>query len=144
MSVRQSSAIGDAANLLYKRLLDESVDGIFVGKITEIYRLLGLPSGYYSYIIGTLKESKSIEYLSRGRQGKPSKIKMGPPPDEVATLDLGLTSAPTAAKLERRMKALEAKYEAQTRGGLNVPEALRNFEFRLAHIEQVLQKLTGG
>lgn len=134
-----SPATHKYAKLLYEGLLAHSENGKFTGKLTDIWNSVGASQTFYSKVRKLLLDEGCITVVERGSRNVPSVIVLNhPPPDappeaEREAANPHLTRAATLARVEGRVKALEGWREST--GGINIAEALRNFEKRLSRVE---------
>lgn len=109
---------------------------VFVGKMTDVHRYLGISSSMYSRIKRILEGAKSIEVLQRGTAAQPSIILLRGEPSAEIFSDSGLTSprklATLVGQLEKRVAALETWRESIP---INVLQALREHEERIEWLE---------
>jgi hypothetical protein len=114
---------------------------IFRGLITEIFSNLGIANSNYSRVRQVLVDNGFIVYKDLGRRGVPSTVQLvrRPPDKPVEGLTIpgagnnDLTLRAMCATLTRKVEALEAWREAS--GEIDIKEALRNIERRLAKLE---------
>ena len=141
------------ATILYdgmKERADQYTEGTFVyhGKVTELFKELGIPQMYYSRIRRFLIHSDCIRMVKRGARGLGSEVQLLRRPEpsdesaEIVKLSLNRLTVPSdpatvRPEFERRIGRLEKWRE--TLGGLNIAEAMRNFELRISKLETELQ-----
>jgi hypothetical protein len=112
---------------------------VFRGKVSEVFEALGLSQVYYSRIRKIFIKYDCVTYVQRGTRSYDSVLVLHrPPPENLPEEDL--TSRPgdaTLTALNERVEALErsVKILESKLGGLNIVEALRNFEGRLRSLE---------
>jgi hypothetical protein len=124
----------------------EKIDGaelsVWRGKLTEVFKQLEAPNKYYTPVRAILTKTGTITIVEAGSRNRDSILVLNrnlPPPADLAPIlaELDLTGARPSATLwvemERRVSALEAWRE--TAGGINIAEALRDFEVRLTRME---------
>ena len=136
--VREPSVLTHARRL-YEAMLEQSYPEddvhVFVGKVTELFRELGISTAYYSRIRRLLIQGGSIQIVKRGARGLGSEVRLYRPPEDFTFGDLTPTrdAATMMVELEGRLRRLEGWRESQ--GGLNTGEALRNHENRISQLE---------
>jgi hypothetical protein len=110
---------------------------VFRGKLTDIFVELKVSQKYYVTIRKILREYDCVQYLQRGTKAYDSIVILNhPPPEEISPLLLTDSHSPAKiADVERRVTALE-DWRVTTAGGINIGEALRNMETRLAKLER--------
>lgn len=116
---------------------------VYRGKITELFRELGLSQIYYTKSMKIFRTHNCITYLQRGTKAYDTVIILNHPPPPVGSEDFtkqSLTDEEGSASLEevaRRVAALE-DWRETTAGGLNIGDALREHEKQLAAIRKQL------
>ena len=134
------SKLRSYCHLLYARMDAEATDEqnvrVWRGRLIETCGDLGIPEGSYSKVVTRLRELGCIEQVTRGFRGTAlsTYIVRYPPTDEVWNVKSSsdpLTTAPTVDSLVARMENLERQL-----GGLNVVDAMANFEKRLQQVEK--------
>lgn len=116
---------------------------VFRGQLSDVFRELKVSQTFYSKIRAILIEYDCVTYLQRGTRAYDSVLLLNhPPPEEVPPEVLTRPSDP--ATLSAVADALESlshsvsvleKWREST-GGINISEALRNMELRLARLEK--------
>lgn len=107
---------------------------VFRGKVTEVWNSLGASQTYYGRVRRLLLENGCFTLVERGQRNTDTVLVLHRPlPDDVKLPDAPLTSRATFATLSRRIEALEAIQE--NLGGLDIGQALRGMEIRIAHLE---------
>jgi hypothetical protein len=135
------------AKRLYEAMLEQSYPEdevhVFVGKVTELFRELGISTAYYSRIRRLLIKNGCIQIVKRGARGLGSEVRLYHPPEDFTIGDLTPTRnyATLILELDNRLRRLEGWRDSQ--GGLNTGEALRNHENRLSHLEADKQGKSG-
>ena len=108
---------------------------------------MDIPGTYYAKIRAVLFDGidPCVILLSRGVRGIPSVVALRHPPDAERFSDEGLTSAPAPATVlldaVERIQKIEAWRDGLSpadENRLNVVEAIRNHEQRLAKLEALL------
>ena len=128
---------------------DDELEGTLVveTRLTYLQRELGIPATYYAQIRAVLFDGfdPCAVMLKRGTHSMPSVVALRHPPDAEIFTDQGLTLRRTAATVlsdaAKRIAEIEAWRESLSpaeENRLNVVEALRNHETRLANIEAQL------
>jgi hypothetical protein len=133
----------------------EQIDGteftVWRGKLTEAFKQLEAANRYYTPIRAILTKTGTIIMVEAGSRNRDSIVALChplPPPAVLAPIlrELDLTgvrpSATVWSEMERRVKALEAWRE--TAGGINLQEALRDFEERLIRLESRSNPVSSG
>jgi hypothetical protein len=122
--------------------VNEYGERVFEGHFSKLLGELGFSKRWYSEIRSALLipvEDPCIEIVQRGTANQNTIVILRhPPPPEWADLTAGgLTQArfrdTVYGRVEARVERLEAWRE--TLGGVNLAEALRNFEMRLSRLE---------
>lgn len=110
---------------------------VFRGKLTDIFADMKVSQKYYVTIRKILREYDCIQMLQRGTKAYDSIVILNhPPPEEISpTLLTDAHSPAKIADVDRRVTALE-DWRVTTAGGLNIGEALRDMEIRLAKLEK--------
>jgi hypothetical protein len=112
---------------------------VYVGYPSKLFVEAGINPRYYSPIRKILGETKSVTVERVGNRATASVwvLNHKPPPVENWPKDLtgAAVSATMRGEFERRIAALEEWRESITGGGLNIKEALRDFEVRLSKLE---------
>lgn len=116
-------------------------------RLTQLFQELDIPNTYYARIRTLLfgGSDPCVIMLRRGTSGMPSVVALRHPPSDEIFTDKGLTTRPhpgtvlldaleRVSKLEAWRESLSPVEESR----LNVVEALRNHESRLAAIEASL------
>jgi hypothetical protein len=137
-------------SLLERDAKSEKIDGaefnVWRGKLTEVFKQLEAPNKYYTTVRAILTKTGVITIVEAGSRNRDSIVVLNrnlPPPATLAPIlrELDLTGTRPAATLwvemERRVRALEAWRE--TAGGINLAEALRDFEERLIRLEKPIK-----
>lgn len=132
---------------------DQRDEDVFIyhGKVTELFRELGIPTMYYSAIRRFLVHCGCIEMVKRGARGTGSEVRLlhRPVPEDSTAeivkiaserLTVGPESATLSVEFERRIRRLEKWRE--TLGGLNIAEAFRNQEMRIADLQTQVAELS--
>lgn len=115
---------------------------VFRGKLGNVFNSLDVSQAYYSGVRRILVENECVMYVERGGRNIETVLLLLKPPDvEKLIPDVALTNGVESATLElseiqARLQALENWRE--TLGGLNIAEALRNFETRIKKLENQL------
>lgn len=116
---------------------------VWRGKLLEAFIELGASQIYYSRIRNIFLEYGCVTYVIRGTKAYPSVLILNWPPPEEISQDLLTgpskggtvqTLAEAVEEMTRRLRAVEDWRETTT-GGLNIGEALRDLEKRLAKLE---------
>jgi hypothetical protein len=119
---------------------------VWRGRITEAFKELGATSKYYTPVRAILVKTGAITIVEAGSRNKDSIVVLNDPlpgPAELAPILAGLDLTGTRpgakvwADVERRLSALEGWRE--TVGGINIAEALRDLEQRLASVEKLVK-----
>ncbi len=138
------------ARALYEELdrlaTDEESEGetlrVFRGKYGEVYHSLGIPRVHYTGIRKLLTEGGAITYAQRAARGRSGVVILNRPPSEadaelvprkVLTTGAGDATMVLVREAAERIARLESWQESF--GGMSIPEALRNFEQRIAALE---------
>jgi hypothetical protein len=107
---------------------------VYEGRITYLYQGLGLSQTYYSSIFKGLERMGSVTKLSRGGRGGVTRYVLHRPPDFDSWQEVSkkpLTPPQDFAILAQRVEDL-----AKRLGGLDIGEALLDFETRLQRVEE--------
>lgn len=135
------------AAALYAKMDENAEHGengiIWRGEIVDTSVSVGIPIGSYNRAINYLRKAGCVEQLARGSAGgQPSIFRLIQPPtpevwDEafVKSRDRTLTSAPSLDMLHQQVRDISRQI-----GGINIAEALANFERRLAALEGKLDR----
>jgi len=108
---------------------------VFRGKLQDVWAAAGISQAYYSNIRKLLRENGCITVVQQGTRNVPTIMVLNHPPPEGAKIpEEPLTARPTFAILDRRVEALES-WRDTFAGGINIAEALRNMELRIASLE---------
>lgn len=103
---------------------------IYVGKLSELVKTLGISMTYYSKIFRALYEGGYATLEDRGGRGKPSTVILLREPTVEELMALTLTNPGPIMSLVKRMEAMETSL-----GGLYVAGALKEVERRLVALE---------
>lgn len=115
---------------------------VWRGKIMELFNSMGVASNYYTRIRAVFIKYDCVTYVQRGSRAYDSVLILNhPPPESFSAEDLthvpGTDTLPGVAErvadLENSVKGLENWREGI--GGINIGEALRNFEVRIKRLE---------
>lgn len=143
---------------LYDRLVelgkpDPELDGALIvsTRLTLLHRELDIPAAYYAKIRAILFDGYDpcVVMLQRGGTGNPSVVALRHPPSEEIFTEEGLTSArarDTVSSEAQRIQKLEAWRDSLSpaeENRLNVVEALRNHELRIATLEAYVANQEG-
>jgi hypothetical protein len=149
---RHTRAFYDGLELLGKD--DPEIGGLVVEtRLSYLFQELEIPSTYYARIRVILfgGADPCVIMLRRGTHGNPSVVVLRHPPSAELFADEGLTQARSAATVfldaTKRVEKLEAWRDSLTpadENRLNVVEALRNHETRLAALEASQEGETNG
>jgi hypothetical protein len=145
---------------LYDKLVelgkpDPDLDGalVIVARLTDLHGELGIPSNYYAKIRALLFAGTDpcVIMLQRGGAGKPSVLALRHPPEAETFVQVGLTWRGVHGRVSldaaERIQKLEAWRESLSpadENRLNIVEALRNHETRLAALEASHKGETNG
>jgi hypothetical protein len=124
----------------YDALLANASDNTFVGKLTQVYNSLELPSAAYSHVRALLTSpgdnGPCVEVIQRGNKRVPSIVVLHHPPPDHPPEDFTMEPLTTRAEvttLRERVQALEKRLDEYA--GFNVKKVLRNIESRLTKLE---------
>ena len=151
-------ALETHTNVLYERLEelgkpDPKLDDAMIVKtrLTYLFQELDIPAGYYSQIRSVLFDGfdPCVVMLERGSHGNPSVLAVRHPPDadSFARLALTLADRDGTVSVHKRVDEIEAWRESLTpadENRLNVVDALRNHETRLAELETQMAAILKG
>lgn len=112
---------------------------IFTGSITRLWNSLGASNAYYSKVIRNLTDLGCIQILQRGSSNVESRVACIRMPDqgEVKAKSV-LTNAPSLGTLAQEVANLHRNI-----GGIDIADALKNFEERLSKVEREVAKING-
>lgn len=122
---------------------------VYRGKITELWRELGISHPYYTKIRKIFMHHNCVTYLQRGTRAYDTVLILNHPPPPVGSVDFtigDLTDDADSASLKEVAQTVRAlqQWRETTAGGLNIGEALREQEKRLAGLQARLEKLEGA
>ena len=128
----------DYALLLYKKLVEESTDSVYEGKVVETFQKLNISMTHYTPLFNALREMGCIELLSKGVRGRPTVYRLHRAPERDAfnvIYTSALTTPPTGDTLrlddhEQRLVSLERGF-----GDIDVKQVIVNFEKRIKALE---------
>lgn len=132
----------------YERLLHlseiEDIDGeptkVFRGKVTEVYRELGISQTHYSNIRKALIELGCIVIIRQGARDYESIIALYRIPEEVGFRNLvttGLTASGGTARIVSRVEVIE-----KSLGGIDVKKAFIEQKLEMEELRARLAKIT--
>lgn len=115
---------------------------VFRGSLTDVFKELKVSQTFYSKIRAILIEYDCVTYLQRGTKAYDSVLLLNHPPPEEISLEV-LTrpgEAASIAVLADRLEDVERSVEIftkwrETTGGINIGDAFRDMERRLAKLE---------
>ena len=122
---------------LYDALKERADNGTFSGKITEVYKTLGISNQYYSRITTALVEVGAIEHIQRGHHKRPTIYKLyeRPTREQLTLLDAltprAKTGSVSSEDLSQRLSVLERSV-----ANVDVVAALMNLEQRIVALEK--------
>lgn len=131
------------AKVFYAELDNASVNGVFTGSLTKIFTgVCELPTSYYTPVKQFLDDFECLEIKERGTRKQPSVVMLLKPPPDVLP-DLYVKSSPDALTDRETVAILVAEVESlkawrKSHRGVDLPEALRTIDRRLAVIEKQL------
>src|SRR5580765_2036186 len=136
------------AGALYARMEEEANENnLWVGKIVETCTSLGIPAGGYNRAMNALRKLECVELLARGSGGdRQSIVRLVRPPTPevwqdgfVKSRDPSLTTGPSLDMLRQEVRDMQKQI-----GGLNLIDALANFENRIATLERFVETQTAS
>lgn len=141
------SALFQHTTNIYKYMEENSElnslgERLYVGSIQEAVRSAGASSRYYTAIrklLGSPPDDPCIDIVQRGNTYQPSIVLLKHPPPEgwekipPSALTQPAVSATLIAELTEKVEQLQAWRESL--GGMNIAEAMINFENRLRRLE---------
>lgn len=113
-----------------KAATDGNGDRVWEGKLTELFREAGIPTGWYSRVTGQLYGNGCLEKLQVGSKYGPTRVKLLASPSEVTWKIIprqDLTARSEAGKLGARLENVERQLR-----GIDIRSVLVDFETRLA------------
>jgi hypothetical protein len=139
------SAVFSHAVKVYKALEDaateQEIEGatylVYQGHTLDLYRNLDIPMAYYSVIFKTLYSKDYVTQVKRGNRATASVLVLNRSPrreDFVKTGEKDLTDAEDFATLVADVENIKNRL-----GGLNIVEALANYEQRITVLEGKLK-----
>ena len=127
-------------------LTDDTIEClVFRGNIGDVFSASGVSKSYYSPIRKFLMECGAITILERGTAHNPSLVVLDPDrppptvlPSIVKSEEERLTLAEEVGRLSHTVEVWETRL-----GGINIQEALRNFERRISRLESADKREIG-
>lgn len=108
---------------------------VYVGRLAELVRGLGISMTYYSRLFRALYEGGYAALEDRGGRNKPSTVILMREPTVEELTALTLTNPGPILSLIKRVEALEA-----STGGMYIAGALQEFERRVRALEDQARK----
>ena len=109
---------------------------IYVGRLSQLTKDLGISMSYYSKIFRALYEGSYAALEDRGGRDKPSTVILLREPKKVELLALTLDNPGPIISLTKRLDAIESSL-----GGIYVLGAFKNLEGRIEELEkQIVEK----
>lgn len=116
---------------------------VFRGQLSDVFREMKVSQSFYTKIRAILIEYDCVSYLQKGTRAYDSVLILNhEPPEEISPEVLTRPSDPaTLSVLADRLEDLEHSVKVlekwrDSAGGINIGEALRNMELRLAKLER--------
>jgi hypothetical protein len=131
-------------NALYERTTVETLGNgvearVFRGRVSVIFRSLGISQTFYGRVKAGLVESGCISFARVGSRGQDSEIVCHHKPEETEFMrrsNRPLTRSLENAILTQRLNGIESQL-----GGMNVVEALAEFEDRLRKLDSRIEQV---
>lgn len=136
MGVKITEVLATHMISVYRAMLEDSEEQedhrVYIGKLSQLVRDLGISMTYYSDIFRALYEGSYAALEDRGGRNKPSTVILLREPTVEELMGLTLTKPGPILSLVKRMEAIEASL-----GGIYVVGALKEFERRLIALEEI-------
>jgi hypothetical protein len=119
-------------------VLGEDGKLVWIGKTTDLFKELAIPSGYYGRVMRQLEFMGCVTRRHRGSLGTPSEVELHRDPSSIKEWQdepqKGLTKPEDFATLSQRVTNLETLV-----GGLHIGEALRALTEDIAQVRRSQQ-----